>query len=453
MVNISPLEEEHIIQKTQELVFALENNKLQGISSFLQDMPPGELAQIIHNLSPTLRETLITHFWESFDGNVLTFLDTAVQEELVLCIPPEALAKMVHNLESDDAFSLLDNLPDALKADVLEALSRHQRKLFEKIQTFPKASAARIMQQEVVAVPFTWSVEEARRYLTTYEKTPHSFYHIFLIDKKWHLQGSITLATLLKESPDKKLKHLCERETYALAAHEEQETIALHFRRYALISAPVVDTQGRLLGVITADDVMNVVDQEAEEDIMYLGGVAASDFYAPVLSTTLARFQWLLITFFNTLLASGVIAQFQVVLEKKVALAILMPIVAAMGGNAGTQVVTVMVRAIATHDLNLLNMGRTLGKATVVSLLNGILFAFLLAVITALWFHDAHLGFVLGSALLINMLWAGIGGTLLPILVHRAGLDPALSAGPILTTTTDVLGFAIFLGFAKMFLF
>jgi len=452
-MHTSPLSEDAVLQAAQQLAEALEASDFKTPLTVLQDLKPGDVAQVVHTLSPPQRTTFVSHLWQHLDGEFFTYLDKNICEELVPLIPPEGVAKMIHNLESDDAFSILDELSDMQKADVLEAMSRQERHRFEKFEHYPKESAARMMQQEIVAVPAQWTVADVRRYLNTHKKGPHVFHNIFLVDKQWRLLGAVPLAKLVRASANEALERLVEKDICALRASEDREEIALNFKRYALIAAPVVDEDDRLLGVITADDVLNVVDQEAEEDIMHLGGVGASDFYAPVVPTTLARFKWLLVTFFNTLLASMVIAQFQDVLEKKVALAILMPIVGAMGGNAGTQVVTVMVRAISTHELTLLNMGRTLAKGTIVSLLNGALFALILSVITALWFQDPWLGVTLGSALLINMVWAGVGGTLLPILVDHAGLDPALSAGPLLTTTTDVLGFAVFLGLANVFLF
>lgn len=441
---------EHVIESVVE---GLKEERFNQVSTLLAPLRPGEIAHVIHYLSAGDRQQLVTHAWSGIEAEVLTFLDPTVLKELSAFIKPELLATAIKELESDDVFSLIDGLPQDRQAGVLAALGKQERERFKAVQSYPENSAARVMQQEVVAIPHHWTVKEAQTYLKTHVTNGQTFYNIFLIDKNWTLLGVIPVSKMFVATQEDRLIDLADQDAQTIGASNDQEEIALHFKRYALISAPVISDKGKLLGVITADDILNVLDKEAEEDIMHLGGVGASDFYAPVLQTTFSRFQWLLITFFNTLLASAVLSQFQMVLEKKVALAILMPIVGAMGGNAGTQVVTVVVRALATQELSTLNMGRTLFKASIVSLLNGFIFALILSLVTAIWFQDFWLAVTLGSALLINMVWAGIGGTLLPIIVDHMGLDPALSAGPLLTTTTDVLGFAIFLGLAKVILF
>lgn len=429
----------------------LQSDEFEAAAALIAPLHPGDLAHVIQYLPPSLRALLISKLYEHVPSNVFSYLDESVREELLPLLPPKALAQLVGRLASDDALSLLDDLSHPQKTAVLHSISHQKRQRYEVLQNYPKDTAARLMQAEMIVVPVTWTAKKALSYITTNKQTPRNVYEIFLVTDDWQLVGIVLLADLMRAAQNTPLKKLMSEETYAVDALETQENIVRHFQRYSLISAPVVDKKNHLLGIITADDVLSVLDKEAEEDIMHLGGVGASDFYAPVLSTTLARFQWLLITFLNTLLASAVISQFQMVLEKKVALAILMPIVAAMGGNAGTQVVTVVVRALATQELGVLNMGRTLVKSLAVSLLNGFLFAIILSAIAIVWFGDWSLGLVLGSALLLNMVWAGVAGTLLPILVSHMNLDPALSAGPILTTTTDVLGFSIFLGLAKMF--
>ena len=429
----------------------LQNEDFKAASAAIKTLHPGDVAQVIQYLPATLRASLVLHLHKNIPSNVFSYLDESVREELLPLLPPKELAQLVGRLASDDALSLLDELSGQQKRDVLHSISHQKRQRYEVLQSYPKDSAARLMQAEMIVVPAKWTVKQTLQYITTNKQAPRSFYEVYLVSESWQLQGVVLLADIMRATQTTHLKKLMRTETYAIQALETQENTARHFQRYSLISAPVVDENNHLLGIITADDVLSVLDKEAEEDIMHLGGVSASDFYAPILSTTFARFQWLLITFLNTLLASAVISQFQMVIEKKVALAILMPIVAAMGGNAGTQVVTVVVRALATQELGMLNMGRTLVKSFAVSLLNGLLFAIILSTVAILWFDDLALGLVLGSALLLNMLWAGIAGTLLPILVNHMNLDPALSAGPILTTTTDVLGFAIFLGLARMF--
>ena len=440
--------------RTLEISEYLETKQLRKIVPRVKELHPSDVAKIIQYLSPSLRIIFIHKVWSHIEGGeVLAYLDEGVREELTDVLGHKELASAVKELESDDAFSVLDDLSDEQKEAVLASIDPIERQRFEALQHYPKDSAARLMQEEMIAIPPTWTVKEVLHYIASNKNLPRTFYDIHLVNEDWTLIGCVSLADVMRASANTPMEHLEHDRFYAISALEDQEKIALHFKNYSLISAPVVDDQGHLLGVITADDVLDIADKEAEEDIMHLGGISASDFYAPILPTTIARFQWLLITFVNTLLASVVISQFQMVLEKKVALAVLMPIVAAMGGNAGMQVVTVVVRAIATGELSVFNMGRTLFKSFIVSFLNGAIFALLLSLITIWWFNEISLGVVLGCAMLVNMLWAGLAGTLLPVITHRIGLDPALSAGPILTTTTDVIGFSIFLGLAKNFLF
>lgn len=432
----------------------LDAENFKVVCQLVEGWHAGDVAQLIQYLTPARRALFVQHVWSCVDGGeILTHLDDSVRESLTELLEPVALAEAVKNLESDDAFSVLDDLSEEQKEAVLAQVDPLKRQRFEVLQTYPRESAARLMQQEMVMMSPDWTVKDAIKFIASNKKLPGAFYYIYLVTADWRLVGRVALADVIRAQPSTTLHEIIAEDVYVIPAHEDREQVALDFKRYSLISAPVVDQEKRLLGVITADDILTVLDDEAEEDIMHLGGISASDFYAPVFSTTFSRFQWLLVTFVNTILASWVISQFQMVLEKKVALAILMPIVAAMGGNAGMQVVTVVVRALATNELNLSNMGRTLWKSLIVSLLNGILFALLLSTITVFWFSDLSLGVVLGCAMLMNMLWAGVSGTLLPIFVERMGVDPALSAGPILTTTTDVLGYAIFLGLARSFLF
>jgi len=435
-----------------ELSELLRYEDFKKLEKCVNSLHPADLAQAIQYLPSASRCVLVKNLSPHLPGDTFAHLDESVREELLPLLPPKELAKLVGRLTNEDVLSVLEELSSHQKTQVFDHISEKKRQYLENLKSYPENSAARLMQQDMLAVPVQWTVKEVLEYISREKKVPRTFYEIYLITKEGKLEGLVSLATVMRSAPHTPLKRLQSTQTYAIQVAEDKEEVAHHFKRYSLTSAPVISPEGYLLGIITADDVMFVLDEEAEEDLMHLGGVGGSDFYAPILSTTLARFQWLLITFLNTLLASAVISQFQVVLEKKVALAILMPIVAAMGGNAGTQVVTVVVRAIATHDLSLINFGRTLGKSLVVSFLNGLLFALIISSIAILWFHDWNLGIVLGSSLLANMVWAGVAGTLLPIVVTHIGLDPALSAGPILTTTTDVLGFAIFLGLAKAFL-
>jgi magnesium transporter len=446
------LTNDHLELIAYEIESALHAGLRHVMPEYLKKLHPGDVAYIIQCLSPKSRALLIRLLKKDFDAEVLTHLDESVREEITRLLNPRELATAVGKLDSDDAFLVLEDLDEDQQKAVLFSIGPKERHKFEKILSYPKGSAARLMQREVVIVPNTWTVSQAIKHLAHNPHLPENFYYVFVIDNHKKPVGMISVQDLIRTQANHYVQDIMTTNINALKPNMDQEDVAVLFKRYNLLSAPVLDEKGRLLGVVTIDHVISVIDKEAEEDIMHMGGVSSSDFYANVFTTTLGRFQWLLVTFLNTLLASFVISHFQAVIEKQVALAILMPIVAAMGGNAGMQVVTVVVRAIATQELTMFNATRTVSKSILVSSLNGLIFACILSSIAMLWFHDLSLGLILGSAMFLNMLWAGLAGAMLPILIDRAGLDPALSAGPILTTTTDVLGFAIFLGIASLVL-
>jgi magnesium transporter len=425
---------------------------LSEIVELLDALHPSDGARLIQYLRGHHRLKLMELLRTRLNPEILSFLDETVRGEVLHFLETEELAEALSRLESDDAFLILEELEETRRKDVLEALSSKNRAIFEEILTYPEDSAGRLMQRELVAVPSYWTVQQTRQFILENKNLPDIFYDVFVVDPKHHPLGVVPLSKLLTTALETSLTDVMHTDLHRIMVNLDQEEVAQVFRQYSLVSAPVVDASGRLLGTITVDDVVHVIDEEAEEDIMHLAGVSESDFYAPILTTSFLRIRWLLVTLINTLIASAVISQFQATLEKKIAVAVLMPIVAAMGGNSGMQVVTVTVRALATRELDTANMLRAIWKEISVALLNGLFFACLLGVLVAVWFHEIQLGVVLGGAMAFNMLWAGIAGTSLPILVHRLGMDPALSAGPLLTTTTDVFGFSIFLTLATFFL-
>jgi magnesium transporter len=309
------------------------------------------------------------------------------------------------------------------------------------------------MQRELVAIPAHWTVGETIDFLRSEKELPDDFYDLFVVDETHKPAGSVPLSRVLRSPRASRLSELMETELRLVPADMDQEAVAYLFRQYALVSAPVVDEAGRLIGVVTVDDVVRVIDEEAEEDLMKIVGASDTDFHAPPHIIAWQRVRWLVVTLINTLIAATVISQFQDTIQHTVALAVLMPIVAAMGGNAGVQVITVTVRALATRDITpQSNLLRIVGKELVVGLLNALVFAAILGVVAAWWFGHVELGLVLAGAMIFNMIWAGMAGTLIPLAMDRLGFDPAIGAGPFLTTTTDVLGFFSFLGLATLFL-
>jgi magnesium transporter len=280
----------------------------------------------------------------------------------------------------------------------------------------------------------------------------NTLYEAFVVDNAYHPVGVVPLVQLIRGAKTALVSDIMDKDLRTIPAQWSQEEVALTFRLYDLMSAPVVDGSGALMGVITADDVIDVIERKATEDLLHMGRIHGSDFYRSALRTSLSRIHWLIITLLNTLLTSIVINEFQSTLKKQVALTVLMPVAAAMGGNAGIQASTIVIRALATKELSNVNMWRSFFKEVRVSLLNGMVFGLVLAIVGYFWFDDVRFSIVLGGAVLFNMIWAGAAGTVLPIMISHFGYDPALSAGPLLTTTTDVIGYVLFLGLAKLFI-
>jgi len=332
-------------------------------------------------------------------------------------------------------------------------LSRRVRAVVEEGLNFPEESAGRLMQREFVAIPQFWTVGKTADYLrAASESLPDKFYDIFIVDPMHKYIGSVTLSDVLCTQRSVKMESIVDENRAKVPITMDQEQVAQIFRRKDLLSAPVVDDDGRLVGVITVDDIVDVIDAEAEEDLLSMGGVSDSDIYSSTLTTVRSRSTWLLVNLFTAFIAACVISLFEGSIEKIVALAVLMPIVASMGGNAGTQTLTVAVRALATKELSSANAWRVIGKESLVGMLNGIFFALLLGTAVWWWFQDLKLGLVIASALVINLLVAGFFGAFVPVTLTRMNIDPAPAAGIFLTMMTDVIGFLAFLGLATIFL-
>jgi magnesium transporter len=426
------------------------------VVAITQSLHPADVAVIIENLSLEDRTKFIELVHDKLEPLVLAELYAEIRSEVLHHLTDEEIAKALIQLDSDDALSVLQELEEDHQKIILQAVPAEERSKLEQSLTYPEYSAGRLMQRELVVMHENWTIQKAMEVLRHPKKTrfvmPETFYEIFVINADYKPVGKLSLNALFKYPEQTRLEDIMNQDIKAVPLAMSQEDVGYIFRQYSFVTTPVVDHKGRLVGMITIDDVLTVIDEEATEDLMKMGGVGESDFYANTLQTSISRLRWLLVTFIDTLLASAVIYQFQGVLEKRVALAILMPIVAAMGGNAGMQAVTVMVRALATHNFRSARVWAILGKEVKVSLLNGLVFASLLASLTSFWFQDLTLGLVLAASMLFNIMWAGLAGTALPILLHRFHFDPAISSGPLLTTTTDVLGFAVFLGLATLIL-
>jgi magnesium transporter len=454
---VETADEEELYGPSEELLenvsAALAEADIPQVEALIEDLHPADVADLIEHLEPEERQLFVQITRHVIEPETISHLDETVREEVVEQLGPQALAEVVSELDTDDAVELLEDLEPEQQEQVLQSVPAEERVLLQQSLTFPEDSAGRLMQRELVAIPAHWTVGEAIDFLRSEKDLPDDFYDLFVVDETHKPAGSVPLSRVLRSPRATRLSELMETELRLVPADMDQEAVAYLFRQYALVSAPVVDEAGRLIGVVTVDDVVRVIDEEAEEDLMKIVGASDTDFHAPPHIIAWQRVRWLVVTLINTMIAATVISQFQDTIQHTVALAVLMPIVAAMGGNAGVQVITVTVRALATRDITpQSNLLRIVGKELIVGFLNALVFAAILGVIAAWWFGHVELGYVLAAAMIFNMVWAGMAGTLIPLAMDRLGFDPAIGAGPFLTTTTDVLGFFSFLGLATLFL-
>lgn len=436
------------------LLEALRDDQGDVAKDIVADLKPADQADIIGIISEEDRQQFLDICIDAIDPEAFTSLDDDFRKTILETLDPMAIANIISDLESDDAVDLIYNLEPTLQKAVIRKLSAKNRAAIEEGLNFPEDSAGRLMQREFVAIPQFWTVGKTIDYMrAAEEELPEDFYTIIVIDPMYHVVGEIELSRIMRSKRSVKIEDLANEDVTKIQAEMDQEDVARIFRREHLISAPVIDTDNRVIGIITVDDIVDVIEEEAQEDILRLGGVEGSDIYRAVLSTTKSRFSWLFINLLTAIAASIVIGLFDATIEQVVALAVLMPIVASMGGNAGTQTLTVAVRALATKQISSTNMWRMVSKETVVGLLNGIAFAIISGLLAWGWFKDPLLGGVIATAMVINMVVAGLSGILIPITLDRLKIDPALASSVFLTTITDVIGFFAFLGLAAVVMF
>jgi magnesium transporter len=432
---------------------AIEAGDAAAIQSLIEPLHASDVADLLEELSSEQRAVLLGFVRSKLDPETLAYLDVTVREDVIESLGPGELAAAITELDTDDAIDVFEDLEPAEQAAVLRELSPPDRAILEEALTFPEESAGRIMQRELVTVPSTWSVGDTIDYMRNRAASlPSDFYDIFVVDFERKPLGKVPLSRLMRNRRPVQVADILITETYPVPVTMDQEEVALLFQQYSLVSAPVVNEAGRLVGVITVDDIVDVIHEEAEEDIMRLGGVREDDFYEAVLYTTRSRFSWLLINLGTAIAASLVIGFFETTIERVVALAVLMPIVASMGGNAGTQTLTVAVRALAMKELTTSNALRIVYKEVLVGGINGIVFAVLIGLVAWLWFGDPVIGAVIAAAMIINLLIAGFAGIVIPLLLERMKVDPAVGSGVVLTTITDIVGFFAFLGLAALVL-
>lgn len=431
---------------------ALEQERLAIIPRLLRPLHPADQADLIERLTSEQRLALIAAMGATFDADILAYLDDTVRDELVAALGDEELTRFLSALDSDDAVDLIGELEEDEQARILAALPAKDRIFLEEGLNFPEDSAGRLMQREMVVVPAHWTVGQTIDFLRTVRDLPDDFYDIFVVDPSHRPVGELALSHLLRAKRPVRVSDIMRRDFRKIRAEMDQEEVALLFRQYGLVAAPVVSEDDRLLGVVTVDDVVDVIDEEAEEDLMRLAGLGESDLYGSLWDTAKTRFPWLVMNLLTAIAASLVIGLFEATIEKVVALAVLMPIVASMGGNAGTQTLTVAVRALAMRDIDTRNAMKFIAKETVVGSLNGLAFAVLVAGASIVWFGDFEIAWIIAIAMILNLVVAGLAGTLIPLGLQRFKIDPAVASGVFLTTVTDVVGFFAFLGLATLFL-
>ncbi|KCV80964.1 magnesium transporter [Actibacterium atlanticum] len=419
------------------------------LAELLDPLHAADVADLLEQVDSGQRREILLLGVGHIDGDVLSELDESIREDVIEFLPDEHISEAVRDLETDDVVDLVEDLEEPQQAAILDALADADRVAVEQALSYPETSAGRLMQREVVVAPEHWSVGETIDYLRNHKKElPEQFYHIILVDPKMRPVGYVTLGKMLATSRKVPMAEVLEDSFRPIPVTQDESEVAYAFNQYHLISAPVVDEDGRLVGVITIDDAMAVLDEEHEEDILRLAGVGEGSLSDRVIETTKRRFPWLFVNLITAILASLVIAQFEATIAQFVALAVLMPIVASMGGNAGTQSLTVAVRSIATKDLTASNMWRVVRREALVGLVNGMIFAVVMGIVGVVWFGTPMLGVVIGVAMVVNLVVAGLAGTLVPLILEKLNVDPALASGAFVTTITDVVGFFVFLALA-----
>jgi magnesium transporter len=427
------------------------------VAQLLEPLHDADIADIVQNLSPDHRRTIVGIIRLDERPDVLAELDEAVRDDVIEQLGVAETAAAVAGLETDDAVHVLETLDESDQRQVLESIPQPERLLLEEALAYPEYSAGRLMQRELVAVPSFWTVGETidhLRYLgeRAPDRLPVDFHAVYVVDPGHRLVGSVPLGRLLCAQRWVALAEIIVTDIRTVTTDTDQEEVAFLFRQRDLIAAPVVDAAGRLVGMITIDDVVDVIDEVHEDAIMHLGGVGADDLHRHALATTRSRFTWLLVNLGTAILASLVIGLFDATIQQMVALAVLMPIVASMGGNAGTQTLTVAVRALATKELTRANALRVIAKELLVGALNGALFAVIAGVIAWLWFGNPLISVIIGLAMIINLVMAALAGAVIPLALERLRIDPAVASAVFVTTVTDVVGFFAFLGLATLIL-
>ncbi len=434
----------------RSIVEAIESGDPDRVPELAGDLHSADVADLLESLPGELRGPFVAALGDAFDFAVLTEVDEGIRDQILEDLPSGTVAEGVAELDSDDAVYILEDLEPAERDEILEQMSPADRVALKRNLDFPDETAGRRMQSEFIAVPQFWIVGQTIDHMREAEDLPEEFHEVFVVDPTFRLLGVVQLNRLLRAQRSTRMVDLMDETRHVIKATDDQEDVARRFERYDLVSAAVVDENDRLVGVLTVDDMLDVIEDEAEEDIKRLAGLGDAELTDSILRSSRSRLPWLAINALTAFLAAGVIGFFGASIEEMVALAILMPIVAALGGNTGVQAMTVTVRAIATRDLGRGNSRRIILREMFVGLLNGVAIALLVGLGAGLWFSDVELGLVIGLSLVFNMFVAGLAGVLIPLTLNKLDFDPAVASGVFVSTVTDVVGFFSFLGLAAL---
>jgi magnesium transporter len=431
----------------------IRNQDTNFLAKSLKELLPADSADIIENLSPENRSKLIELEGFNIDPEIFVELNESIQSEIFLLLSVESIASLLKKLESDNALKILENLDQSKKEIVLNRLPPKDRFLLEESLSYPEDTAARIMQREFTAIPSNWSVGQTIDYLRENKDLPDDFLEIFIVDSDFKPIGTVPSSKVLRTPRETKMDLIMREMQVLIPVNMDQEEVGHTFENYNLTTAGVVDKNNKLVGMITSDDILTVVKEEAEEDVLRLAGVGDEEITDSILRKTKRRFNWLLLNLFTALLATWVISKFGATIEEMVALAFLMPIVASMGGNAGMQTLAVTVRAIATKELSSENFTKVVSKEFVIGILNGIIFAIIAGIVVQLWFREINLTIIIAVSMVLNMIVAGLFGILVPVSLKKFNIDPAVASSVFVTTITDVIGFLSFLGIGAYFFY
>lgn len=429
---------------------AVEAGDAEAARALVEPLHPADIADLFELTPADCRAALASAITDLLDGDVFAEMNDYVREDLIDSLSASQVADIASELDTDDAVAIIEDMEPADQREVLRALDPDDRAAIEEALSYPEESAGRLMQRELIAVPEHWTVGDTLDYLRTHDALTTDFWEIFVVDPAHKPIGTVALSWILRTPRTISIGDVMQREQTLIPVDMDQEEVALRFQKYALISAAVVDTGGRLVGMITVDDIVHIISEEAGEDILRLSGAGDGDINEPILLTVRTRITWLVVNLGTAMLAASVVGAFQGEIARFALLAVLMPIVSGMGGNAGTQTLAVVVRALATNQLTSSNTARMILREFRIAAANGAMLGLLVGTGTYLAFGNVGLAIVITMAMIINNLIAGLAGVLVPVSLERAGVDPAVSSAVFVTTMTDVMGFLSFLGLATV---